>query len=258
MSELNTLFRKRIGIPEHEKLTFESLDDILEKTANTIPFENLCIIEKRTNDINKENLTKKILVKHEGGLCYELNTLLYYFLVDNGFNVVMTRGITYNHMNQEFSRAGRTHVTILATHEERTYLVDTGFGGNLPLKPVPLTGETVTSNNGEFRIKKVNTEHGDYILEIKLRHKDADFKTGFAFDSKQIVSDMSEVNDVQKIIVEHEGSPFNKHPLVTRLTPKGNVTLTDTSFTQWIDGIVTKEEIDKTRFQELLEEHFGK
>lgn len=49
---------------------------------------------------------------------------------------------------------GRTHVTILLKHEGQIYLIDTGFGGNLPLKPVPLNGETVISQNGEFRIKK--------------------------------------------------------------------------------------------------------
>ena len=44
MSEMNALFRRRIGVPENKKITFEALDWILEQTARTIPFENLCII----------------------------------------------------------------------------------------------------------------------------------------------------------------------------------------------------------------------
>ncbi|MGG1575056.1 arylamine N-acetyltransferase family protein [Fictibacillus sp. NRS-1165] len=257
MSKLNELFRKRLNIPESENITFETLDQVLEKTATAIPFENICVIDNRTRDISKENLIEKILVKKEGGLCYELNSLFYFFLIENGFHAVLARGVVYEIAAQEYQTLGRTHVTILITHEERTYLIDTGFGGNLPLRPVPLTGETVTSYNGEFRIKKMNSEHGDYVLELKLRHKDKDWRIGYAFDSKKTITDVSEFNEIQTIISEHKNSPFNKHPLMTRLTNQGNVTLTPTSFTQWEDGNVTKEKVDKVRFKELAIRHFG-
>lgn len=67
-----------------------------------------------------------------------------------------------------------------------------------------------------------------------------------------------ELNEIQTIISENPQSPFNKHPLITRLTNGGNITLTDTSFTQWDDGKVTKEEIDGTRFKELMKQHFDR
>lgn len=257
MSELDALFRKRIGIPEQEEITFEALDHILEKTAQIIPFENLCIIQNKTNAITKENIINKILVKNEGGLCYELNVIFYFFLLENGFDAALVRGVIYDQTAEEYMTYGRTHVTILVTRDNQTYLVDTGFGGNLPLKPVPLTGEKVTSNNGEFRIKKGNSEHGDYVLEMKLKYKDTAWRVGYTFDSKAPVNDISEFNEIQTIIAEHEQSPFNKKPLITRLTTEGNVILTDTSFTQWMNGTVTKEEIDNVRYKELLKQHFG-
>ncbi|MCK1993269.1 arylamine N-acetyltransferase [Peribacillus muralis] len=255
MNDLNALFRKRIGIKEGEKLTFQGLDDILERIAKTIPFENLAIIASNLNDINKENIINKVLVRNEGGVCYELNAALYFFLADNDFEVTLFRGVIYN---QGWTTIGRTHVTILLNHDGQTYLVDTGFGGNLPLKPVPLNGETVISPNGEFRIKKVNTEHGNYILELKLKYKDPDWKIGYAFDSSNPVGNVAELNEVQTIISEDPQSPFNKHRLITRLTNSGNITLTDTSFTRWVDGKVTKEEIDGKQFNELMKQHFDK
>jgi N-hydroxyarylamine O-acetyltransferase len=51
MIDINKLFRKRIGFPEEEKLTFETLDFVLEKTAMTIPFENLCLLNKNVRVI---------------------------------------------------------------------------------------------------------------------------------------------------------------------------------------------------------------
>lgn len=257
MSELNALFRRRIGLSEKEDITFENLNIVLERTAKTVPFENFRIIDNKTDVISRKYLVNKILVNNEGGLCYELNSILYLFLIENGFNAVLTRGVVFNNNTQEYLTLGRTHVTILLTHEEQTYVIDTGFGGNLPLKPVPLTGETVDSSNGQFRIKKVNSEFGDYSIEMILKHKDSDWKTGYAFDSKKTITEISEGNAVQKIIVEHQESPFNKQPLITRLTNGGSVTLTNTSITQWNDGIVTKEKIDYVRFNELLKQHFG-
>lgn len=258
MSELNALFRERIGIAANETISFEQLDDVLEKTAKTIPFENLCILKNELHDISAENLITKILRKKEGGLCYELNSILYLFLIENGFDAALARGVVYDNVNQTYQTLGRTHLTILITHEEQTYVVDTGFGGNLPLTPVPLTGETVTSANGEFRIKKVNGEHGDHVLEMKLTHKDTDWRIGYAFDTRKPVSDLSECSEIQAIIAEHQDSPFNKNPLLTRRTDTGTITLTNTTYTQWVDGVVTKESIDDGRFEQLLMQHFGR
>lgn len=255
MRELNALFRERIGLPANAPLTFETLDSVLEGAAIHIPFENLSIMEKNIKEITKENLTNKLLINHEGGMCYELNSLLYFFLLENGFKAALTRGVVYK--NGQFLTLGRTHVTILLDHMGQTYLVDTGFGGNLPLKPVPLNGETVASNNGEFRVKKMDSEHGNYVFEMKLKHKDTDWRIGYAFNSKNPVTDVSEFNEIQAIVAGHDQSPFNKAALLTRLTQDGNITLTPTSFTQWVDGVVTREEIDGSRFKELAKQHFG-
>ena len=77
MSELNALFRRRVGLPEKDDLTFESLNIVLEKMAQTVPFENFRIIGNKTDVISRKYLINKILVNKEGGLCYELNSILY-------------------------------------------------------------------------------------------------------------------------------------------------------------------------------------
>lgn len=256
LSQLNTLFRKRIDMNENSNISFEDLEDILMKTAYSIPFENICIINNNTSEITKDSLIQKILLNNEGGLCYELNTILYLFLLENGFNVNLVSGVVYDPINSVYQSMGRTHVTILLSHEDQTYLIDTGFGANLPIKPVPLNGEMVISNNGEFRIKKENSAFGDYILEMKLKHKDPDWRIGYAFDSKRLINDMSDINEIQTIIKNHEKSPFNKKPLITKLTKEGNVTLTNNSFTQWKNGSVLKEEIENEKFEELLNKIF--
>ncbi|MEH7417957.1 arylamine N-acetyltransferase [Neobacillus drentensis] len=257
MSELSKLFYERIGLSQGQNITFDSLDHVLEKTAQTIPFENIGIINRKTGEISKANLVDKILIRREGGICYELNSLFFFFLIENGFDAVFARGVVYNPVKQDYQDLGRTHVTILVNHEGKTYVVDTGFGGNLPLKPVPLTGETVTSSNGDFRVRKLDTNYGDYVVEMKLKHKDTEWKMGFAFDTRKPIDDVTEFNEIQTIIAEHPESPFNKGPLLTRLTSNGNITLTNSTWTEWKDGDVSKETIETERFKELAKQHFG-
>ncbi|WHZ05641.1 arylamine N-acetyltransferase [Neobacillus sp. YX16] len=257
MNDLNLLFRKRIGISQNEVITYQNLDMVLEKTTKSIPFENLCIIENRTKEITKENITSKILEHNEGGLCYELNSILYLFLSENGFSPSLVRGVIYNQMNQQWSETGNTHVVNLITHNGQVYLVDTGFGGFLPLKPVPLSGETVASSNGKFKVDHVESEHGDYMMYMKLNRKEEDWKIGYAFNSKVEIQNITELNEVQRIIIEHPESAFNKKPLITKLTDKGNITLTDTSFTEWVDSSLNKEIINEKRFNEIRNEYFN-
>ncbi|MFH5779264.1 arylamine N-acetyltransferase family protein [Heyndrickxia oleronia] len=257
MSNLNLLFRERIGFPINKNITFEDLDIILEKTAKTIPFENLCIMSKNTTELTKNNLINKILHKKQGGLCYDLNAILYLFLLENGFQATLFRGVIYNQAKQEWNTIGKTHVAIIVKHNEQRFLVDTGFGGNLPLKPIPLNGEIVSSDNGEFRVKQENSVHDDYIFFMKLKYKDDDWKMGYAFKSNETINDVTALNEIQKIIVEHDESPFNKKPLITILTDSGNLTLTDTSYTEWINGKVYKKEVDKKSFTDILNKSFG-
>ncbi|MGJ7922261.1 arylamine N-acetyltransferase family protein [Neobacillus sp. LXY-4] len=257
MSSINKLFRNRISFPEDEVISFEKLDRILELTAKTIPFENLAIMNKRNKEITKEYLIEKILINNEGGVCYEINTMLYFFLLENSFNVELVRGRSYNIGAKSWSQAGRTHIIILLTHDGEKYVVDTGFGVNLPVKPVPLNGEVTSSSNGDFRISKVDSEDGDCLMELKLKYRDEDWVSGYIFDSTHYLKDETELNEVQQIIVENPYSPFNKSLLVTRLIDKGNLVLTETSFTQRIGGREYKEEIDGEKFNQLVKQHFG-
>ena len=157
----------------------------------------------------------------------------------------------YNLSRKSWSKTGKTHILNLLTHNGQQYVVDTGYGLNLPLKPVPLNGEVVSSGNGEFRVREVESEFGNFIFQMKLKYRDEDWVNGYVFDSKRPLKGLTELNEVQQIIVESPYSPFNKGALVTRLTDDGNVILTGETLTQRVNGKELKEEIDPVKFQSL-------
>ncbi|WP_245243591.1 arylamine N-acetyltransferase family protein [Mesobacillus selenatarsenatis] len=255
--ELSHLFRKRIGFPENERITIFNLGALLEKTAATIPFENLCTLAGDSNELNEAHLVEKIIHRKEGGLCYDLNGILYLFLKENGLDVELVRGSVYVPDLGGFSPTGRTHAAILLYDEGKGYLVDTGFGGNLPLRPVPMDWTEIHSPNGEFRVKKEESEFGDYFLEMKLKYKDLDWRIGYAFDSREPVENISDLTEMKNIITEHPHSPFNKKLLLTRVTADGSMVLSETSFTYWTEAGVRKEEIDSERFKALAKEFYN-
>lgn len=256
MKDLNYLFRQRIGFSEDEQITLENLDSVLERTAAAIPFENLCAIAGDDSVLSEDTLMDKIFMRNEGGLCYELNGILYLFLKENGLDVQLIQGAVYVAEKAIFSPTGSTHAAILLSYDNERYIVDTGFGGNLPLKPVPLDGMEVSTPSGEFRVVKEDSHFGDYFFEMKLKNKDTGWRKGYALDSLHPVKEVDELTGAKKIITEHPHSPFNKKPLLTKVTADGSMILTETSFTWWKDGQLVKEEIILERFKELARVHF--
>ncbi|MCM3747068.1 arylamine N-acetyltransferase [Paenibacillus pasadenensis] len=250
--QLNQLFRERIGWSETGKLEFSQLPSLLEAAALAFPFENLRVISGSSIPMNDESLTDKLLIRKEGGLCYELNSLLYLFLADNGFDVRMTRGIVYNHELQQWPDSGRTHIAVLLTEQGKRYLVDTGFGINHALRALPLTGEAEESRNGRFRIRQEETPYGDYVYEMMLSGKDDNWRLGYAFDSTLALTSLDEPREVQEMIERHPKSPFNKKPLAAKLTKNGSISLSPQTFTQWVDGQMTKTAINETEYAEKL------
>ena len=83
MTDFQKQFFARLHIEEKDTVSFEDLSNIMYAMAQTVPFENLNILEKNFKEISKENLKEKILVNNRGGLCYELNPTMYYFLKDS-------------------------------------------------------------------------------------------------------------------------------------------------------------------------------
>lgn len=260
MTELQKQFFSRLNIQERESISFENLNEILHAMAQAVPFENLDIIQGTVKEISKENLQEKILVHNRGGLCYELNPTMYYFLKDCGFDVHLVSGTVYHAASNTWA-VDSGHVATVLKHNTEFYLIEVGFGSNLPLSPVPFTGEIVHSVTGDYRIRRETTTKGNYILEMKKNNEflnqdsSQDWTLGYAFYIEAV--DERKLNEAQKTIVEHTDSPFNKVPLTVKLTSDGHATLTKDCFTVTKQGKQSKEEITKEQYADLLYATFG-
>ncbi|MBM6646314.1 arylamine N-acetyltransferase [Bacillus sp. RIT 809] len=260
MTDFQRQFFARLNIEEKETVSFEGLPSIMYAMSQSVPFENLNILENNFTEISKENLEQKILLNNRGGLCYELNPTMYYFLKDSKFDVHLVSGTVYNNANSIWAVDSGHIATVLKYHNE-LYLIEVGFGSYLPLAPVPFSGEVVHSVTGDYRIRKETTEKGNYILEMRKNNEfldqssTNDWTVGYAFHLEEV--NVEKANAAQKIIVEHEGSPFNKVPLIVKLTENGHASLTKDSLTIAKNGKKTKETVTEEQYKNLLHSTFG-
>ncbi|MEB9822627.1 arylamine N-acetyltransferase [Bacillus cereus] len=247
MTSLQHKLFTRLNLAKRTEVKFEELNTILFTFAHTIPFENLDVIARNTNQISLENLREKILTSSRGGLCYELNTLFYYFLKDCGYDVQLALGTVYkNDINAWALEDG--HITIILTYDNLQYLIDVGIASLVPLVPVPFTGESVSSKNGSYRVRRKDTSKGNYVLE--RIDTDGEWKICHAFYKPNI--DEIVINDVQRRVIEDEKSIFNKGPIAVKLTNSGHISLTNTSLTEVVHGEKTKHEITEDQYKEFL------
>ncbi|PTX55014.1 N-hydroxyarylamine O-acetyltransferase [Melghirimyces profundicolus] len=243
-------FFNRIQYNGSTDITFSDLPAIQRHFALTVPFENNAVMAKKTAPISLDGLREKIIDRKEGGLCYELNPLFYSFLKQLGFDVHLVAGTVF--VDGQHNDLIGTHVATLLHHNGRSYIVDVGFGSNLALQPVPLSGEPVTAITGEYRVREVDSPWGDYAYE---KYSDKELTLYYTFSTQPV--DEAYLSRVRDIILTNEKSKFNKSLFFTKLTDDGHITLTEKSFTITRNGHKTQQEVDKEMFHQLGRRHFG-
>ncbi|WP_251131955.1 MULTISPECIES: arylamine N-acetyltransferase [unclassified Exiguobacterium] len=232
MSSLMKKIASRIQFPLDRPITFDDLPSLLEAFAYHLPFDNQAVLSKRTLPFNEARLEQTFVTNQAGGVCYDLNHLLYEILRIQGFDVALVKATVYDNEHEVWSATGPTHVAILLQHAGATYLVDSGFGINLALRPVPLTGETVLSPSGSFRIAPNGS---GYQLEMQRIGLDDTFIIGYHFYTQQTLLP-EQLAAIEQIIQQHAASPFNKRSLLAVRTETGHRILTEQALTTWADG----------------------
>lgn len=208
----------------------QKLDEILENFALKHTFNNYAIIEDSRYSINRENITQKLSIEGRGGLCYDLNPLLYLELSDAGYNVKLLRASTFNIETNSYYKDLKTHIVILLSFNNRLYLIDSGYGANLPLTPVGFDGDIYSSRVGDFRIENFINDRGSHHLMMNLRHKNSDFELGYSLFLDDVIVDFdSELSIIEEIIATK--SHFKDAPLYIKNTPNGHITITANSMT---------------------------
>ncbi|GAA4977918.1 arylamine N-acetyltransferase family protein [Kineococcus glutinatus] len=113
-----------------------------------VAFENLDVVLGRVPSLDPGALVDKVVHRHRGGYCYELNSLFGALLDALGFP---TRRVLARIGDPAQQARPRSHLVGLVAAEGRWWIADVGFGSG-PLEPVPLDGETVRQGGWTWRV----------------------------------------------------------------------------------------------------------
>ena len=156
-------YLERVGYRGPRACTLAVLDAVHEAHVSAIPFENLDVLLGRPIRLDPGSLQAKLVAGGRGGYCFEHNSLLAAALRAMGFSVstlearVRPLGAT--------AVLPRTHMVLAIRLGSQDVLADAGFGGDGPLRTVPLDGTESIEPLAGFRVAR---EDDVYVLRTDV------------------------------------------------------------------------------------------
>ena len=243
-------YLQRINAPSVDTANLQQLTFLQRQHLLQVPFENLDIHLGKKIILDYEAIYKKVIVKRRGGFCYELNGLFYLLLKDIGYSVKRISA----RVRGDSGRIGAEgdHMAIIATLENKEWLVDVGFGkfSFLPLE-IELEKEQSDGRN-DYKISKYDeTYHGVFVKE-----ENGLWRLGYLFTFEHQETDFfNAMCDYQQTSPD---SGFTKRRMITIPKPDGRVTLTNSKLKILKEGEVSEVSVDSDEmFEEYISTHFG-
>ncbi|KAF8476221.1 hypothetical protein BDZ91DRAFT_711198 [Kalaharituber pfeilii] len=184
--------------------SYELLCQLMWCHLGTVPFENLVlhygdgivrldvgalwdkIVGRQLKDIDR------VVGGGFGGYCMEVNLLFLALLRGCGFHNAWSTGgkvsntVITSGADRSGTFSGWNHIAILVTVQSKTYLVDVGFGVNVPTQPLLLVPEVVTPGCAPQAYRLVqrtprsyqNRNLKNWVLQIKNQYGDGEGAPG--------------------------------------------------------------------------------
>ncbi|MGZ5712381.1 MAG: arylamine N-acetyltransferase family protein [Burkholderiales bacterium] len=232
-------------------MNLQTLRDLHLLHLQHIPYENIDVFCHQGVKLDRETLTRKILLRRRGGYCFEQNGLFFMALTELGFKCHANMARIHRNRPQP---GGRTHHINLVELEGQTWVCDVGFGGSGFREPLMLEADVEVEQLGEIYRLHENAEHGFY-LQKKIEHE---WQPLYTFKIEPALPiDLHMANFYTSKSPDHV---FLDAIMGTRMTARGRVTLLDHTFKVFdlTQGTLRKETTtDFAAYLGNLKEHLG-
>lgn len=240
---------ERIGWTGETRPVLATLAGLLRAHMRHIPFENLDVLLGKGVRLELDALQDKLVRRRRGGYCFEHATLFAAVLEALGFAPVRRSARVV--LCAPRSEAARTHMFLTVALREGTFVVDPGFGGLAPEKPVPLVdrGENVGSTATHWMAR----DEAAWVLRARTGDKVADCW----------VTTLEADNAIDFVVANHytathPASGFRNRLMLRALTDDGRVSVMNRDVTIRTGGAARVMQLaDRAALRALLAEHFG-
>jgi N-hydroxyarylamine O-acetyltransferase len=217
-------YLERLAVRAGDRRDLDLLRELQAAHLRTIPFENLSIHLGEELSLDRDALTRKILERHRGGFCYELNGLFALLLVELGYGVELlgarvsdggTFGPPLDHLVLRVTiPASQSGAAAAVDHSCEVWLVDVGFGMH-SLYPLPWEpGVDHRDPGGVFRLDASGQGDWDLFRDGTVQYR--------IEPNARVLADFAAMCWYQQ---HSPGSHFTRSLICSRLTADGRVTL---------------------------------
>lgn len=242
-------YLRRIGYDGSREPSLNTLRALHVAHLRTVPFENLDIRWGRSIVLDHDLLFDKIVSRHRGGFCYELNGLFAALLRQLGFNVTLLSARVAGkeqRLGPEFD-----HLTLLVDLDG-PWVADVGFGDCF-LEPLRLQdGYEDTQQEVKYRLE--HRQNGLWaVMCCKVQEPDWQLQYVFTLVPRSLA-------DFSEMCVWQQKSPdshFTRTTVCTRVTEQGRITLSESRLIVTENGIRTEREIGANEIGDVLRKSFG-
>ena len=247
----NAAFFERIGLPADTKIehSYAFLKLIQYHAVTSIPYENLDLCRGKLLSLEWEDVFEKVVTRHRGGYCFEVNALLSHFYKENGF---MVKDYLARYLRGEKGVPMRRHRIMVVSLPEGDFLCDIGVGQKAPRYPLKVEESVIQEQFGEeYKLEKDD----DLGWVVYDRHK-GEWRTFISFTTET----QYEIDFYQPSFYfeTHPTSAFNKTYIIAMKTGDGRKTINDRSLKIFSgDAVVyVEDDMSDERRDQVLEEEF--
>jgi N-hydroxyarylamine O-acetyltransferase len=225
---------RRTGYGGPGTVSLETLNAIIARHAQSIPFENLAVLLDQPISIEPGAIEDKLVHGGRGGYCFEQNTLLLHVLQALGFRVTALSARSRYRRPERYG-IPRTHMLLRVELEGSSYLADVGFGGFTPACALELmlderqeTPHEPRRLVSQGRWIDLSLHEPDAVLLLQAYFSDAWHSLCELTLEHMPETDREMANWYTSA---HPRSHFREHLSVARTTPQGRVVLHDRELT---------------------------
>lgn len=249
-SQIEAVF-DRIGLdPSRDHTpTASLLADIQYAFCVTVPYENLDILAGVPLSLEENDLYEKIVVRHRGGYCFELNGFLGMFLRALGYRVTdyMAR-----YLRGETEIPMRRHRVLGVVCEDGSrWICDTGIGQSAFRYPLPFyEGADVTQCGERYRV-----ERDDFFGWVISDYHMGEWRRFYGFTEEPQLN----IDYIMPSFwcEKHPDSPFTSGYILSLKTAVGRRTLDGNVFRVFEGDTVTERVLSDEEIPAVLEDVFG-
>ena len=237
-------YLERIGLAgEKPEPTAEWLDRLVHAQLTHIPFDAMdCWGRGDTPSLAIEDLFDKIVRRHRGGYCFELNSLWCAFLRALGFEAYTV----IIHLTRDFVPPP-AHCAVICVIDGEKYFTDIGYGGPVPDGCVRYDGEVYHG----YRVAR----EGDFFILEKVAEDGTAQRVMLYNDAPILPVDLIPLNFY---VSGRPGSGFARTLNVNLRLEDGNVWLTGRKFSLHTSSETIDRELrDLDDLRDVLERYFG-